>query len=158
MAGKRKYPKVVGYWVYSIYVPSVNKYYIGISKQQCCQRWKKKDYKGIIIEPYLDEWDNMVKTVVKDNLTKEQALKKEDELIQSLRLKDLCLNERRSGLITKNDRNGYNKEYYENNPEYFKQYYEDNKERIKEKRRQRYKRKKLQKQQENQLTLFDIAS
>lgn len=118
---------------------------------------KKKWYKGIVIEPYLDEWESMEKTVIKDNLTKEEALKKEDALIQELN--DLCINERRSGLITK-DKNEYQKQYYEDNTEYYKQYYEDNKERIKEKRRQRYQRKKLEKQQQQQtqLTLFDEAS
>lgn len=42
MAGKRKYPEVKGWWIYSIKIPSINKYYIGVSKQQCCQRWQKK--------------------------------------------------------------------------------------------------------------------
>lgn len=31
MANKRKYPEVVGWWVYSIQVPSNGKFYIGVS-------------------------------------------------------------------------------------------------------------------------------
>lgn len=163
MANKRKYPKVVGYWVYTIYIPSVAKYYVGISKQQCYLRWRKASYKGVALEPYLSEWDNMEKIVIQDNLTKEEALKKEDELIQELRVNDLCINSKRSGLIA-NDKNVYMSEYYKNNKEYRertnqqrKQWQEDNKEKWNEYRRQRYLKKKLQ-QQQTQLTLFDIAS
>lgn len=167
----RKYPEVKGYWVYSIYVPSIAKYYVGISKsKECCQRWQKSRYIGIVLEQYLDEWDSMEKTVIQDNLTKEEALKKEDELIQALRLKDLCINSNRSGLIRVTDKNAYNREYYKNNSEYRKrrkeyikqwqkdnkekekerkkQYYEDNKEKISKQRRQRRLKKKLEKQQQ----------
>lgn len=154
MANKRKYPKVVGYWVYTIYIPSIAKYYVGVSKQQCSHRWIKSKYNGTVLEPYLDEFDSMIKTVVVDNLTKEEALKKEDALIQELN--DLCVNERRSGLIA-NDINAYHRECYKNNQEHKKQYYENNKERILERAKQRYLKKKLTKQV-NQLTLFDLAS
>lgn len=131
----RKYPKVKGYWLYTIFIPSIQKYYVGVSKQQCWRRWNKSNYIGKSLEPYLDEFESMIKTVIKDNLTKEQALKKEDALIQELRLKNLCINERRSGLIA-NDINAYNREYYQNNTEF--------RERQKELKKQRYKRKKLE--------------
>lgn len=168
MGRKRKYPEVKGWWLYTIKVPSINKYYIGVSKQQCSQRWCKSNYKGKSLAPYLNEWDSMIKTVLVDNLTKEEALKKEDALIQELRFKNLCINERRSGLIEVSDINAYQREHQ-------KQYYENNKERILERKKQRYQndaeyrerileqhkqyrlKKKLEKQQ-NQLTLFDLAS
>lgn len=166
--GKRKYREVKGWWLYTIKVPSINKYYIGVSKQQCWRRWNKSNYIGKSLEPYLSEWELMVKTVIQDNLTKEEALKKEDALIQELRLKDLCINSNRSGLIRVSDINAYQREHQ-------KQYYENNKERILERKKQRYEndaeyreqqkkrnrqsrlKKRLEKQQ-NQLTLFDIAS
>jgi hypothetical protein len=169
--GKRKYEDVKGYWVYSIQVPSVNKYYIGVSKRKCCNRWKKSCYKGKSLEPYLSEWQDMIKTVLVDNLTKEEAYKYEDNIIRALQMNDLCINKHCSGLIRVNDINGYKRELLKNNTEYHenqkqrckqwqknnreqyneyqKQYYERNKEKIKEKRRQRYQKKKLEKQQMN---------
>lgn len=154
MARKRKYEKVSNYWVYSIKVPSINKYYIGVSKQQCYHRWCKTYYKGMALEPYLDEWDSMIKTVLVDNLTKEQAYQYEDNILRALSINNLCINTNRSGLIEVSDINAYNREYkkqlYENNPEYrereiqrAKQWRLDNPEYHK----QYYKRKKLEKQQ-----------
>lgn len=156
----RKYPTVEGYWLYTIYVPSVAKYYVGVSKQPCNRRWRKTNYKGMALEPYLSEWQDMTKTIIVDNLTKEEAYQYEDNIIRALQMNDLCINERRSGLIEVSDKNAYQKELLKNNIEYRerqkqlrkqwyennkeevlerkKQYYEDNKESIKEKRRQRY--------------------
>lgn len=126
---KRKYPQVKGYWVYSIYIPSINKFYIGVSGcNECYQRWHKSHYKNGSLSPYLGEWDSMEKTVLMDGLTLEEALKYEDNIIQRLKINDLCINKNRSGWIAKNNKNAY----------------------IREKR-------KLQNQQ-NQLTLFDLAS
>lgn len=149
MANKRKYPKVSGYWVYSIQIPSINKYYIGVSKLQCCSRWQKTNYKDIALNPYLEEWDSMVKTVLVDNLTKEEALKYEDNIIRALKMNDLCINKLRSGLITVSDKNAYMKQYQK---EYQKEYRENNKEKIQEQRRQRRLKKKLQKQTSLPLT------
>lgn len=111
-----KYKKVVGYWVYTIYIPSIAKYYIGYSKLQCCDRWRKGCYKkNNSLGKYLDEWDNMVKTVVKDNLTKEQAVTLEDELILKYKEQGICINEVRSGWIKKKDKNAYNREWEKKN-------------------------------------------
>lgn len=132
---RKKYEEVKKYWVYSIQIPSVNKYYIGVSKQKCSQRWQKANYKGTALEPYFSEWDNLIKTVLVGNLTKEEALKYEDNIIQALSMNNLCVNSNRSGLIT-NDINTYQKEYRKENnteyQEYQKQYREDNKEQIRE--------------------------
>lgn len=117
MARKKKYEEVKGYWVYSIQIPSVNKYYIGVSKLQCSQRWRKGHYKGSSLEPYLDEWNSMTKTVLVDNLTKEQAYQYEGKIIDALSMNNLCINQQRSGLI-KSDENAYHKELLKNNPEY----------------------------------------
>lgn len=144
-----KYEEVKGYWVYSIKIPSINKYYIGVSGyKKCCDRWKKSKYKGMALEPYLDEWETMEKTVLIDGLSsKKEALIYEDNIIRALN--NLCINERRSGLISVNDKNAYMREYYQNNTEYReqkKQYRENNKEKIQEYMNQYYKRKKLEKQ------------
>jgi len=173
--GKRKYEAIQGYWVYSIYVPSVNKYYIGTSKRQCCQRWQKSQYKSTILNQYLNEWDSMTKTVLVDGLTKEQAYQYEDNIIQALKMNDLCINERRSGLIRVNDVNAYmkqyqkqwkldnpeyqkeyHKQYHETNPEYKKQYnkqyYEKNKEQTKQRVKKWRSKKKLEQQNSLPLT------
>lgn len=187
MKRKSKYPTVVGYWVYSLYVPSIDSYYIGMSKRQCRQRWQKSNYKGMALEQYLDEWQDMIKTVIQDGLTKEQAVQLEDELIVKYRNENRCINQQRSGNIYKNDKNAYAKEYYKTNEEYkehqnnkAREYYNENREEVKRKGRERYHKnmlneefrekerkrakerrakKKLEKQQQqNQLTLFDLAS
>lgn len=152
---KRKYEDVKGYWVYSIQVPSIAKYYIGISKQQCSQRWKKSLYKSMALEPYLDEWDSMTKTVLVDNLTKEQAYQYEGKIIDALSMNNLCINQQRSGLIKVSDENAYHRELLKNNTEYrerkkeqVKQWQKDNKEQYKEYQKQ-YRLKK--KQQETSL-------
>jgi hypothetical protein len=179
MGRNRKYPTVSGYWVYIIYIPSIAKYYIGVSKQKCHERWKKRYYKSSSLSPYLNEWQSMIKTVIQDGLTKEQAVQLEDELIVKYRNENRCINEVRSGWIRKKDINAYARELYQNNTEYRerqrqqckqyhennkeqiqeqqKQYYENNKEKILERQKQRRLKKKLQ-QQQNQLTLFDEAS
>lgn len=177
MASKRKYEDVSNYWVYSIKVPSINKYYIGVSKLQCSQRWKKALYKDSSLEPYLNEWQDMIKTVLVDNLnTKKEALIMEDNIIQALKMNNLCINERRSGLIEVSDKNAYqrellknNTEYRENQKEYKKQYHkqhyendveyrEQKKQRVKqwyednkEKRRKYMKQYRLKKKLEKQL-------
>lgn len=163
---KRKYPEVKGWWVYSIQIPSINKYYIGVSgRKNCYQRWNKCNYKGMALEPYLDEWDSMIKTVLVDNLSsKAKALIYEDNIIRALSMNDLCINERRSGLICVSDINAYMREYRDNNTEYRenekkyhkhynKQYYENNKVKIQENQRQYRLKKRLEKQQ-NQTSLF----
>ena len=101
----------------------------------------------------------MIKTVLVDNLTKEQAYQYEDNIIRALKMNNLCINERRSGLIETNDKNAYMRRYYkqyyednkeqliqcnkqwkENNSEYMKQYmkqyYENNKEKVRQQQRQ----------------------
>lgn len=154
---KRKYPEVSGYWVYSIQVPSVNKYYIGISQMQCYQRWCKSHYKKNSLAPYLDEWDSMVKTVLIDGLSKEEAYQYEDNLIQELSMNNLCINTKRSGLIETSDVNAYMKEYRDNNTEYrenhkqlCKQWKLDNKEKWNEYRRQWYKNNPEQQEKNKQ--------
>lgn len=169
---KRKYPKVVSYWVYSLYVPSIDSYYIGYSgRKECSERWLKNRYKRSSLEPYLDEWDNIVKTVIQDGLTKEQAVQLEDELIIKYRNENRCVNQYRSGWIEKNDKNVYAKEFYKTNEElrekrkkrererYHKNMLnEEFREKERKRSRERRAKKKLKKQQQVQLTLFDLES
>lgn len=121
MGRKRKYEEVKGYWVYTIKVPSINKYYVGVSKTKCHKRWIKFNYKGKSLEPYLNEWDSMIKTVLIDGLTKDEAYKYEGNIIQALSMNNLCINKQRSGLIEVSDKNAYHKQYREDNKEKHKQ-------------------------------------
>lgn len=149
-----KYEKVKGYWVYVIQVPSNGKFYVGVSKQQCCQRWNKTYYKTKSLAPYLNEWDSMTKTVLIDGLTKDEAYKYEGNIIQALSMNDICINSYRSGLIA-NDINAYYRKYRENNPDYYKQWQKDNREKWneyqREYQRQQRLKKKLEQQQNQQL-------
>jgi hypothetical protein len=146
---KRKYPKVQGWWVYSIQIKSNGKYYIGVSRcKECCQRWHKSAYESSSLQPYLNEFDSMIKTVLVDNLTKEQAYQYEDNIIRALKMNDLCINKQRSGLIT-SDINTYMKELKKNKPErreqakqLCKQWYENNKEKAREYNKQYYENNK----------------
>jgi len=172
MARKRKYPEVKGYWVYSIKIPSNGKFYIGVSKcKKCSQRWHKAGYVGTALEQYLDEWQDMIKTVLIDGLNKQDAFIYEGKIIDALKMNDLCINSNRSGLIEVSDANAYHRELlknnleyhehhnqlqkqyhkqrYTNNPEYqeqakqrAKQYYENNKEKILERQKQYYEKNK----------------
>ena len=151
MANKRKYTEVKGYWIYSIQVQSINKYYIGVSKIPCCNRWNKSTYENTVLKEYLQEWDSMIKTVLVDNLTKGQAYQYEDNIIQSLKMNNLCINTQRSGLVA-SDINAYMKEYY-------KQWQKDNREKWnkyqREYQRQQRAKKKLEKQQNQFLEAFE---
>lgn len=139
--GKRKYPKVSGYWIYSIKIPSINKYYIGMSRRkECWERWCKSKYKGSSLEPYFSEWQSMEKTILANGLTKEEALKYEDNIIQALSMNDLCINSKRSGLIT-SDINVYQKDYQ-------KEYRENNREQYNEYHKQYMKQYRLKKKQQ----------
>lgn len=173
MARKRKYPEVQGWWVYSIYVPSINKYYIGVSSaKECSQRWIKSHYKSTILNQYLEEWQDMEKKVLIDGLTRKESLKMEDNIIRGLQMNNLTINERRSGLIEVSDKNAYMRELRKNNTELRKkncerqreryqtdaeyrerkkQYQKDNREKINENRRQRYLKKKLEREQHTSL-------
>lgn len=154
MSRKRKYPEVKGYWVYSIQVPSVNKYYIGVSRRkECSQRWIKSKYESMVLAPYLEEWDSMTKTVLVDGLSKEQAYKYEDNIIQALKMNNLCINSNRSGLIA-DDINAYQREYIKQYRKNNTEFRERNNQRAKQWRldnpeyhKQYYERKKLEKQQ-----------
>lgn len=120
MGRNRKYREVKGWWLYSIQVKSNGKYYIGISKcKECWQRWQKKGYEGTALEPYLNEWQDMKKTVLIDGLNKQDAYIYEGKIIEALSMNNLCINERRSGLISISDKNAYHREY-------MKQYRKDN--------------------------------
>lgn len=134
---ERKYEKTNGYWVYAHITPN-GMYYIGMSKQQPCERWKPSKYRTMSLAPYIEQygWKNIKHKVLIDCLTKEQAEQWEDRIIQSLSMNLLCINKQRSGGYERDNKKAYDKQWYEEHKEerkaykkqYNKQYRQDHKE------------------------------
>ena len=147
------------YIVY-VHITPDGMHYYGVT-QNIKKRWKSNGchYKTTALQPYIEKygWDNIQHIVLYENLTYEDALKIEDSLIISGWEKGNCINQRRSGLISKEE--GYNqdrnqkyyeqnkqqileqkKQYYETNKDQKKQYYEENKQQRREYQRE-YQRK-----------------
>ena len=157
---------------YSVYqhVTPDNMYYFG-QTQNVERRWSNNgaEYKKTSLYPYIEKygWDNIQHIVLFKDQTRENALWIENFLIETAREDGVCINKRRSGLISKEEgydqqkskqyyeqnkdkKSDYNREYYEQNKEQIleqqKQYREQNKDKRREYNRQRYQRKKLEKQ------------
>ena len=124
---------------YSVYqhVTPDNMYYFG-QTQNIERRWRNNGagYKGTALYPYIEKygWDNIQHIVLFRDQTRENALWIEDFLITTAREDGVCINQRRSGLVSKEE--GYKREYREENKEQIseqkKQYYEQNKDKIRE--------------------------
>ena len=126
------------YVVYEHVTPD-GMYYFG-QTQNVERRWSNNgaEYKGTALQPYIEKfgWENIKHIILFENQTKEDALFIEDFLIETAREDGVCINQRRSGLISKEE--GYDKnqskQYYEINKEQVqerhKQYYETNKDKI----------------------------
>ena len=174
------------YTVYQHVTPD-GMYYFG-QTNDIKRRWSSNGirYKGTSLYPYIEKfgWDNIKHIVLFENQSKEDALKIEDSLIISGWEKGNCINQQRSGNVSKEG--GYfqqyreqnkeqireqQKQYYETNKdkkrqyreqnkdkkrEYQKQYYEEHRDEILEQKRQYRQRKKLEKQLKEavQTTLF----
>ena len=109
------------------------------------ERFRPSKYKTTSLRPYIEKygWENIQHIVLFENQSKEDALSIEDSLILSGWEKGNCINQQRSGYVSKEE--DYNKQYYEDNKDKIKQYREDNKDKIKQYNRQRYQRKKEEK-------------
>lgn len=126
MSRKRIYVKTSGYFVYAHTTPN-GMIYVGMSKLQPCQRWHPKQYKDNSLAPYIKQygWENIEHRVLIDGLTKKEAEQWEDKLIMVLSINGLCINERRSGGIKRDDKQAYYKQYNEDHKEERKQWRED---------------------------------
>lgn len=92
--------------------------YIGVTKN-LKNRWKPSHYKTTALYEYIKKygWKNIKHIVIQDNLTKDDALKIEDTLIQAAKENGNCINSNRSGLFSISDRNTYYKVLYAENEE-----------------------------------------
>ena len=139
------------YVVYQHVTPD-GMYYFGQTKD-VEKRWESNGakYKKTSLQPYIEKfgWDNIQHIVLFKDQTKENALWIEDFLITTAREDGVCINQRRSGNISKEEGyyqqyceenkeqiNEQKKQYYERNKEKFKEYREQNKEQIREYQRQ----------------------
>ena len=155
---------------YSVYqhVTPDGMYYFG-QTQNVERRWEANGihYKTTSLQPYIEQygWDNIQHIVLFRDQTRENALWIEDFLITTAQEDGVCINKKRSGLVSKEE--GYNKnqcnQYYKQNreklleqkQEYYQknkqqileqqnQYYEENKQQIREKQKQYYEENKQQ--------------
>ena len=151
---------------YSVYqhVTPDGLYYFG-QTQNVEKRWSKNGagYKKTALQPYIEKfgWDNIKHIVLFKDQTRENALWIENFLIETAREDGVCINKKRSGLVSKEE--GYAREYYEQNKEqirekqqqycqknkdkkqdYDKQYYEENKD-----KRLKYKKQYYEQNKEN---------
>ena len=123
---------------YSVYqhVTPDGMYYFG-QTNNIKRRWSNNGagYKTTSLYPYIEKfgWDNIQHIVLFENQTKENALWIEDFLIETAREDGVCINQQRSGLVSKEE--GYQREYQ-------REYREQNKEQIKEQHKQYYERNK----------------
>ena len=132
---------------YSVYqhVTPDGMYYFGQS-QNVEKRWECNGihYKTTALQPYIEKfgWDNIQHIVLFKEQTRENALFIENFLIETAREDGVCINQRRSGLVSKGE--GYSQEYYEQNKQQIlecrQEYYEQNKQHIREKQNQYYKK------------------
>lgn len=106
------------YKVYLHICPN-NMVYVGVTSQDLKLRWRPSQYKKTALRHYIElyGWENIKHKVVFEFDNKEEALKKEDELIQNYRELEICINEQRSGWISK-DVNAYTRQLKKDNPEY----------------------------------------
>ena len=136
---------------YSVYqhVTPDGMYYFGAT-QNVERRWSNNgaEYKRTALQPYIEKygWDNIQHIVLFKDQTRENALWIEDFLITTAQEDGVCINKRRSGLVSKEE--GYQQDYYEQNKQQIleqkQQYYEQNKDRIKEQKQQYYEQNKQQ--------------
>ena len=136
---------------YSVYqhVTPDGMYYFG-QTNDIKRRWKNNgaEYKGTALQPYIEKygWDNIQHIVLFREQTRENALWIEGFLIETAREDGVCINQRRSGNISKEEDYNKNqcKQYYEQNREkeleQSREYYQKNREKKLEQSRQRYQK------------------
>ena len=112
-------------------------YYFGATSN-IKRRWEGNGagYKGTALQPYIEKygWENIQHIVLFKDQTRENALWIEDFLITTAQEDGVCINKKRSGLVSKEE--GYYQQYCEENKEQIneqkRKYYERNKDKIRE--------------------------
>lgn len=149
---KRKYPKTTDYYVY-VHITPDEMFYIGMSKQQPRDRWKPSQYKTHSLRPYIEkyDWDNIKHVVLKDDLTRDQAIKLEGLLIEEAKRQGFCINKNGSGGRWRDNPNKCQREYY--NTEKWKEYRREWQREYSKKHRQTDEYKEYQREWQRQYRL-----
>ena len=134
------------YWVY-IHTTPDGMVYVGYSGAKTTSgRWNKSCYKQSSLWSYIEKfgWCNIKHEIVKDGLTKEDALQLEEDLIEKYKEKGICINKNKSNCSLCDDEKmkSYQKEYRDKNKEKMQKYLSEHKEHIKELQRKWYLKKK----------------
>ena len=141
------------YVVYEHVTPD-GMYYFG-QTQNVEKRWECNGihYKRTSLQPYIEKygWENIQHIVLFRDQTKEDALFIEDFLIETAQEDGVCINQRRSGNISKEE--GYRQQRYQQNREKIleqqREYKDKNREKILEQHRE-YNEKNREKYNEYQ--------
>ena len=100
--------------LYSVYqhVTPDGLYYFG-QTNNIKRRWRNNgiEYKGTYLYPYIEKygWDNIKHVVLFKDQTRENSLWIENFLIETAQEDGVCINKKRSGLVSKEE--GYQHEY-----------------------------------------------
>ena len=128
--------------LYTVYVhiaPDGMHYYGVTNNPKHRRQGNGRLYKTTALQPYIEKygWENIQHIILFENQSKEDALSIEDSLIISGWEKGNCINQQRSGNISKEE--GYFREYYEQNREKILEYREQNKDKYRKYRREYYR-------------------
>lgn len=109
---KKIYPNTTGYYCYCHITPD-EMFYIGKSGQQPSKRWKPSLYKDCSLGLYIKQfgWENIRHVVLKDGLTKDQAIKLEGLLIEEAKRQGFCINQQHSGGKARDNIREWHREY-----------------------------------------------
>ena len=130
---------------YSVYqhVTPDGMYYFGQS-QNVERRWRNNgaEYKETALQPYIEKygWDNIKHIVLFRDQTRKNALWIEDFLIETAQEDGVCINQQRSGNISKDE--DYHLNYRQENREHYRLHREENREHYREMRREHYQKNK----------------
>ena len=118
-------------------------YYFG-QTNNIKRRWEANGchYKGTALQPYIEKygWENIQHIVLFKDQTRENALWIENFLIETAQEDGVCINQQRSGLISKDE--DYHLNYRQENREHYRLYREENREHYREMRREHYQKNK----------------
>ena len=131
--------------LYTVYVHITpdGMHYYGVTNNPK-RRWEGNGrlYKTTALQPYIEKfgWENIQHIVLFENQTKEDALSIEDSLIISGWEKGNCINQQRSGNISKEEGyfREYRREYREENREKYNEYHHEYQREYREKNREKY--------------------
>lgn len=139
------------YWVYLHITPN-GMVYVGYSGRKYYKsRLNAKSYNNSSLHPYIDKygWDNISHKIVTKDLTKEEAIRLEGELIRKYKELNICINKNDSGDFTIHKKAEKKRKYKEEHREELKKKSKENLKKYKEKHKEEIKEYKKEWDLEN---------